>query len=79
MGLSINGRISLQDIKNEFGDPDGDGQFKFSEYYLNHFYNEWQKKIYLIYKFTISYIIDYHMKLFYLRITKFIYLLYKKL
>lgn len=33
MGLSINGRISLQDIKNEFGDPDGDGQFKFSEYY----------------------------------------------
>jgi len=33
MPLSINGRISLEDIKNEFGDPDGDGQFKFSEYY----------------------------------------------
>lgn len=33
MPLAPNGRISLQDIKNEFGDPDGDGQFKFSEYY----------------------------------------------
>ena len=33
MALSINGRISLKDIKNEFGDPDGDGQFRFSEYY----------------------------------------------
>ena len=33
MPLAPNGRISLNDIKNEFGDPDGDGQFKFSEYY----------------------------------------------
>ena len=33
MPLAPNGRISLNDLKNEFGDPDGDGQFKFSEYY----------------------------------------------
>lgn len=33
MPLPSSGRLSIQDIKNEFGDPDGDGQFKFSEYY----------------------------------------------
>lgn len=33
MALPINGRISIRDIKDVFGDPDNDGQFKFSEYY----------------------------------------------
>jgi len=33
MALPVSGRISLLDIKNEFGDPNNDGQFKFSEYY----------------------------------------------
>jgi hypothetical protein len=33
MPLPSSGKISIKDIKDEFGDPDGDGQFKFSEYY----------------------------------------------
>lgn len=33
MALPQNGRISIKDIKDVFGDPNNDGQFKFSEYY----------------------------------------------
>ena len=33
MALPPNGRISIKDIKDVFGDPDNDGQFRFSEYY----------------------------------------------
>jgi len=33
MALPPSGRISIKDIKDVFGDPDNDGQFKFSEYY----------------------------------------------
>jgi|11_taG_2_1085331.scaffolds.fasta_scaffold01759_11 hypothetical protein len=33
MALPESGRISIKDIKDVFGDPDNDGQFKFSEYY----------------------------------------------